>query len=143
MLNHSLFTDPFVTAMYGSESALAYVPQCGSLLQSNMNFLQRVQNTLLYGVNQAILKYVFIANANAFRAKHAPGVCSDAESRAKAALIILHMSFVIDAPRPLVPAMKVVGPILPEPGQPLPQVRFPHFTWYSVLSCDVLWCVGD
>ena len=142
MLNHSLFTDPFVTAMYGSESALAYVPQCGSLLQSNMNFLQRVQNTLMYGVNQAIFKYVFGVNAQALRDKHAPGVRADLESRAMSALVILHMSFVIDAPRPLVPAMKVVGPILPEPGQPLPQVRFPHFTLLSVLSCDVR-CVGD
>jgi 2-hydroxyacylsphingosine 1-beta-galactosyltransferase len=89
----------------------------------HMNFWQRVENTLLYAANMAVLNFIMFPQADAFRAKYAPGVCTSSESMNKTSIFIIQTSFVVDPPRPLVPAMKVVGPILPEPGQPLPPVR--------------------
>jgi hypothetical protein len=93
------------------------------MLPIDMNFWQRVQNTLLYGVHMAIINFILFPHADAHRAKYTPGVRTAHESITMSGIIIMQTSFVIDSPRPLVPAMKVVGPILPEPGQPLPPVR--------------------
>ncbi len=93
------------------------------MLPIHMDFWQRVQNTLLYAANMAVLNFILFPQADAFRAKSAPGVCTSSESMNKTSVFIMQTSFVVDPPRPLVPAMKVVGPILPEPGQPLPPVR--------------------
>ena len=116
-----MLLDPWVTTMYGSESPLAYYPQSGSLLTNQMDFGQRMQNTITYYVNLAIFELVFTAASNKQRKEFGIAL-TDAQSRANVGILILQTSWVVEYPRPITPVMKAVGPILPEPGKPLLEV---------------------
>jgi ceramide galactosyltransferase len=102
---------------------LAYVPQQGSRLTNKMDFGERVKNTIVYGVNMLVFEYIFNKASRERRAKYNVPV-SEEDSRRKVAIGLMQATFAVDYPRPITPAMKFVGPILPEPGKPLPQVHF-------------------
>ena len=52
------FYDPFYTPRLGSSNQLSIVPQMGSHLTTKMDFGQRIHNTIVHMVNNAIIDYI-------------------------------------------------------------------------------------
>ena len=86
-----------------------------------MGFGDRIKNTLFYYINQLLIRPQFIVLADQLRKEHNIAI-GQVESQSRAGIVVLQQPSALDFPHPLVPAMKPVGPLLAEPGRPLPAV---------------------
>eukprot|EP00884_Botryococcus_braunii_P009348 jgi/Botrbrau1/18414/Bobra.0072s0007.1 len=98
---------------------LAYVPQVGTGLQSPMGFLGRIKNTVSYAVIQFVDYFIF--HQMIYRPlgkKHGIDMGSR-EALRRGILNLFNVDFALEYPRPLVPSVKLIGPVMPEEPQEL------------------------
>ena len=93
----------------------------GSRLGSSMTFFERVHNTFLYHINTYVRASIILPYVDKLRAEY--GLTrTHAEAQANTGILIAQTSWATEFPHVIVPAVKVVGPILPSPGKPLSPV---------------------
>jgi UDP:flavonoid glycosyltransferase YjiC (YdhE family) len=112
------FMDPFYGPRLGSSNLLSSTPQMGSRLQPNMDFSQRLHNTIVGLVDLAVEYFVTDPAANKLRAKYGLHG-SHKDAMADVGIFISQSTWVTEFPRAVAPAIKLVGPILPEPAEPV------------------------
>eukprot|EP00038_Savillea_parva_P007479 m.170433 g.170433 ORF g.170433 m.170433 type:complete len:518 (+) comp13240_c0_seq1:81-1634(+) len=113
------FSDPFFVPRLGSESPLHSIPQLGSRLSSVTTFGDRVHNTIVYLVDKLIETFIADKITEELRAKYNL-TGTHAEAMSDTGMFIMQTSWGIEYPTALPPAVKLVGPILPSAGAPLP-----------------------
>lgn len=97
---------------------LSAVPQLDSRLLPPLGFLDRVKNIVTFVLVRLVQILKFNVRIDKFRAQH--GLDQHADALARTGLLISQSSWLLDVPRPATPALKMVGPVLPSPGRPLP-----------------------
>eukprot|EP00038_Savillea_parva_P004468 m.138087 g.138087 ORF g.138087 m.138087 type:complete len:514 (-) comp11478_c0_seq1:74-1615(-) len=113
------FSDPFFLPRLGAYSPLHSVPQLGSRLSKVSTLGDRVHNTITYVIDKLIERFVADRITNDLRAKlNLSG--SHAEAMCDHGMLISQSSWAFEFPTSLPPTVKLVGPILPSPGKPLP-----------------------
>jgi len=112
--------DPLFTTPYGIDSPTSYFPMSGTKLGTGLTFADRIKNNILYFINTRVIIPNFAQSyVDKIRAERGlPG--SHAESQAKTGIVLAQSTWGLEFSHPIVPAFKVVGPILPEPGKPVP-----------------------
>lgn len=101
-------------------SPLSYIPVPGSGLTDRMNFLQRVKNTLFFGL--VLFQQKFLAGPiyHAICAKYLDGGCDINSLLQEADIWLFRSDFVFDFPRPTMPNLIYIGGFQCSPTQPLP-----------------------
>jgi len=120
------FYDPFYTPRLGSSNQLSIVPQMGSHLTTKMDFGQRIHNTIVHMVNNAIIDYIADPIADELRQRYGLEG-THAEAMADTGILITQMTWMTEFPRAVAPAVKLVGPILPEAAKELPAGELKDF----------------
>eukprot|EP00043_Microstomoeca_roanoka_P017602 m.184445 g.184445 ORF g.184445 m.184445 type:complete len:514 (-) comp16669_c1_seq1:142-1683(-) len=116
------FYDPYMSVPYGIPIPIATVPHMGTKLGPEMNFGERIHNSIVYFVNYLIRWYHIEPAANQIRASL--GLTgSFYESFHNVSDIIYQTDFNFEFPRLVTPSTHMVGPILPEPAVPVKDER--------------------
>jgi hypothetical protein len=112
--------DPLMTVPYGVQSPLSLTPQMGTMLGSKLSFADRIKNVIFYYINTIVVISGYQHGyVNALRKQY--GVeGSHARSQHNVGIVLSQSTWGLEFSHPIVPAIKVVGPILPEPTKPLP-----------------------
>jgi len=84
-----------------------------------MSFMQRVENVLTWGLLKGVQYKLFNENAENLRKKLNIQPTQE-ESDARVGIYMVPTVFGIEFARPIVPAVKMIGPVLPRAGSPLP-----------------------
>jgi len=114
------FYDPYILPHFGGPNNLAYVPQIGSRLSAKMDFGERIHNHIVGLVHWYVDGFVNQKASEALRAKIGGVAPTSTESLAKVGILIAQGSWALEFPRPVPPALKVVGPILSTQAKELP-----------------------
>ncbi|EDV23961.1 uncharacterized protein TRIADDRAFT_57718 [Trichoplax adhaerens] len=113
--------DPLTTSPYHIPGPPAYVPQMAVIATNKMNLYQRTQNVIFYGIMITLLRTFMFSNM--YRSANITNLGFNSppsfELR-RSTFLIANGDFAVDYPRPITPATKVVGPLLPKPAQTLP-----------------------
>lgn len=111
----SLF-EPFFTQFYGHRLEPAYVPAHGAFLPVEMNFIQRVKNTMVSIVLRTQSEYDLRHWRNRFREQLGLEPLQQGDSTFPL-LVICAQSWGFIPAHPVSPLVKLVGPMLPPPTQ--------------------------
>jgi len=112
------FYDPFYIPRLGSANEYSYVPQMGSKLTPNMDFGQRVTNTIVGTVDKIVEYMIADPAANKLRAKYGLKG-THKEAMADTGMMITQNTWITEFPRAIPPAVKLVGPILASAAKPI------------------------
>lgn len=96
----------------------------GTRLGSKLEIGDRVKNVIFYYINTIVVMAGYQQGyVNRLREQY--GISgSHARSQHNTGIVLAQSTWGLEFSHPIVPAIKVVGPILPEPARPLPAVRF-------------------
>ncbi|EDV23757.1 uncharacterized protein TRIADDRAFT_3259, partial [Trichoplax adhaerens] len=113
------FIDPSLSRLFHIPASPSYVPTVIVDYSNKMTFFQRLHNSLTY-VAMVILRSAFDPSVQAMYEKL---VNSSFKSygQLRPSMLIVSTDFAIDYPRPITPATKVVGALLPHAPLKLPQ----------------------
>jgi 2-hydroxyacylsphingosine 1-beta-galactosyltransferase len=113
--------DPLFTTPYGVISPTAYHPMAGSRLGRPNGFLERLKNNIFYYVDtQIVMKLYALPWVNEMRKQYNLVGTHQEFQHAKGGILLAQSTWGLEFPHPITPAIKVVGPILPSAGKPLP-----------------------
>ncbi|RDD36027.1 UDP-glucuronosyltransferase 1-7C, partial [Trichoplax sp. H2] len=113
--------DPLVTSLFHIPNPPAYAPQIGLPLTCKMNLLQRTLNVIVSYTFMTIFHYLMLGHMYAAANITSLGLQTPPTFyNRRSSILIANGDFALDYPRPVIPATKVVGPILPKPAKALP-----------------------
>lgn len=101
-------------------SPTSYVPTSGVALPDKMTFLQRVQNTLHYGLNTCIDKFVVCPVYDRIVEKYFGPSVNFYHMLQGADIWLMRADFVFEFPRPTMPNIVYIGGFQCKPSSPLP-----------------------
>lgn len=111
----------FINSITGNISPYSYVPHVFSPYSDNMNFIERVQNTLI-GITTEIISYILIRpQFERIIEKYFPNSPPLNELRDNVALALVNSHFSTETPRPYTPNMIQIGGFHVENIDPLPK----------------------
>jgi UDP:flavonoid glycosyltransferase YjiC (YdhE family) len=107
--------------LYGAEPAASYIPAVGSFLPTTgMNLWQRAGNLGMTVLIRTLIRAAFWHPSTSLqqvvRKHHIPIQWP----YTRALMVLVNSNFATEPPRAIPPNIQYVGPILPEPAQPLP-----------------------
>lgn len=101
-------------------SPTSYVPTSGVALPDKMNFWQRVQNTLHYGLNTCIDKFIVCPVYDKMVEKYFGSDVKFYHLLQGADIWLTRVDFVFEFPRPTMPNIAYIGGFQCKPSKPLP-----------------------
>lgn len=101
-------------------SPTSYVPTSGVILSDEMTFLQRVQNTLFYGLNTCLDKFVVCPVYDPIVQKYFGSDINFYHMLQAADIWLMRTDFVFEFPRPTMPNIVYIGGFQCKPSSPLP-----------------------
>uniref|UniRef100_A0A3B3Z9N9 UDP-glucuronosyltransferase n=1 Tax=Periophthalmus magnuspinnatus TaxID=409849 RepID=A0A3B3Z9N9_9GOBI len=101
-------------------SPTSYVPTSGVALPDKMTFWQRLQNTLHYGLNTCIDKFVVAPVYDRLVEKYFGSDISFYHMLQGADIWLMRVDFVFEFPRPTMPNIVYIGGFQCKPSSPLP-----------------------
>ena len=105
----------------GNPYPLSYVPLLGTSLTPEMNLLQRCRNVMVYLVGEFMGWFMFDHAIEALsRRYNISSHLKAADFEYSPSLVLIPVDFVLEYPRPVLPNVKVIGPLTPKPASPLP-----------------------
>lgn len=105
--------------LMNSPNPLAYIPQYGTGYSDKMNLIQRVINTITWCCH-AIAARIFIHQlTERLRQDHHIEIDAD-QLKLKPCLMLISADFTLEFARPLMPNVKLIGPLTPQPPSSLP-----------------------
>ncbi|XP_063921674.1 UDP-glycosyltransferase UGT5-like [Zophobas morio] len=111
----------WIDSLVGNPSPPSYVPSAGLSYSSQMTFLQRVTNTLVYLLNVVMMHaYVYPNNEQTVQ-KYIPGAPHIEDFLYNASLVLLNSHHSFSQPVPHVPNMVEIGGFHIKPPKKLPQ----------------------
>ncbi|RDD35917.1 2-hydroxyacylsphingosine 1-beta-galactosyltransferase [Trichoplax sp. H2] len=111
----------YARGILGNPYPLSYAPQMGTTFTSEMNLLQRCINVLVYLIGEIVYRVMFDPmTENLMRKFNISTHLSGADLDYTPSLVLLPVDFALEYPRPVLPNVKIVGPLTPRPASPLP-----------------------
>ncbi|EDV26496.1 uncharacterized protein TRIADDRAFT_23179 [Trichoplax adhaerens] len=107
--------------LLGNPSPLSYIPQLGSGLPSAMNFKHRLLNCLFYVIWSSTHSIYFRSTVDKVNRHYKinPSMSAE-ETEYTPSLLLIPADFILEFPRPVLPNVKVIGPITTQRAKPLP-----------------------
>ncbi|RDD46268.1 UDP-glucuronosyltransferase 2A2 [Trichoplax sp. H2] len=107
--------------LLGNPSPLSYIPQLGSGLPSAMNFKHRLLNCLFYVIWSSTHSIYFRSTVDKVNRHYKinPSMSAE-ETEYTPSLLLIPADFILEFPRPVLPNVKVIGPITTQWAKPLP-----------------------
>lgn len=115
------FVDPYLSFIHNFPSPVAYVPHGSVKLPRKLFFLHRAQNLMLYILGYIMHEFVFMPPFEDLWRSYVKTskFSSLSEVFRSTGLLLIPNDFALDFPRPVAAHVKIVGPILPGPPEPL------------------------
>ncbi|XP_031561287.1 UDP-glucuronosyltransferase 1-2-like isoform X1 [Actinia tenebrosa] len=112
---------PFFMQSLQIPCPVSYTPQMGTDSTDEMSFFERVHNMAMYIVSEFLREFFLYKPFGDLKKefKISPER-SFSEALQNGEMLLVQADFALDIPRPLPPAVKMIGAVLPEPAQPLP-----------------------
>uniref|UniRef100_A0A3P8T7B7 Si:ch73-334d15.1 n=1 Tax=Amphiprion percula TaxID=161767 RepID=A0A3P8T7B7_AMPPE len=97
----------------------SYVPTSGYVASDRMTFWQRLQNTLLYGMNTAIDKFIVCSHYDKLADRYFGSDVNFYHLLQGADIWLMRVDFVFEFPRPTMPNIVYIGGFQCKPPEPL------------------------
>ena len=120
----------------------SYVPSSTSGLTDNMTFVQRLENWLLYAVNEVIYTYFVFPEWDEYYSKVLGKPTTLCETMGKAEMWLIRTSWDFEFPHPSLPNFEYVGGLHCKPAKPLPK-ELEEFVQSSGKDGVVLFTLGS
>ncbi|KAK9881061.1 hypothetical protein WA026_014406 [Henosepilachna vigintioctopunctata] len=117
----SAFTDSLVSnPCIGNPAWPSYAPDIYSSYTSEMTFFQRLDNTVIFVINELIRNLVTLPTQNKMVQMHFPGAPHITEYYHRASIVLLNGDLSVNEPLPKVPGAIDIGGFHIRPSKPLP-----------------------
>ncbi|EDV21133.1 uncharacterized protein TRIADDRAFT_30812 [Trichoplax adhaerens] len=122
LLSPGAFMDLYIYGLLENPNPLAYIPQFGVQLTPQMSFYQRIVNCFAGILTKLIVHYYSTPAINELRQQFNISLnLSLRQLFLKPSLVLLNADFAIEFARPLLPNVRMIGPLTPQPPASLPQ----------------------
>lgn len=118
---------PYLNARFANPAHPAYIPNNFMDYSDKLTFFERVENTVMYLVNQIYFETVATSKDNAFIKKNFGEDMPEVEEiRKNSSLMLVNTQFSLSLPRPQVPAIVEIGGVHLSKPKKLPSVSIFH-----------------